>query len=171
MEDTTKEQAEQTHSAEEPGTETPTPDEKSDRDELKEASQQFFRTLIRAGVHLATTSVNMLPEDPGIFRERWARIYSWAGNVCTRTCGQCRYDRGRGEKGYGLIVITLPLDESLLVYRSKVALLHRPNSPVLTESCPAFCCNVREMISTALSRLRKEVFRTTSYRCASSDFR
>jgi len=63
MEDTTKEQAEQTHSAEGPGTETPTPDEKSDRDELKEASQQFFRTLIRAGVHLAMTSVNMLPEE------------------------------------------------------------------------------------------------------------
>ena len=63
MEDTTKEQAEQTHSAEGPGTETPTPDGKSDRDELKEASQQFFRTLIRAGVHLATTSVNMLPEE------------------------------------------------------------------------------------------------------------
>ncbi|MGZ3611980.1 MAG: hypothetical protein ACXWPS_14020 [Ktedonobacteraceae bacterium] len=58
MEDTTKEQAEQTHSAE-----TPTPEDKTDRDELKEASQQFFRTLIRAGVHLATTSVNMLPEE------------------------------------------------------------------------------------------------------------
>ena len=56
MEDTTKEQAEQ----------TPTPDEKSDRDELKEASQQFFRTLFQAGVHLARTSVNMLPEK---FRE------------------------------------------------------------------------------------------------------
>jgi hypothetical protein len=63
MEDTTKEQAEQTHSAEEPGTETPTPEDKSDRDELKEASQQFFRTLIRTGVHLARTSVNMLPEE------------------------------------------------------------------------------------------------------------
>ena len=59
MEDTTNEQAEQTHTAE-----TPTPDEKSDRDELKEASQQFFRTLFQAGVHLVRTSVNMLPEEP-----------------------------------------------------------------------------------------------------------
>ena len=64
MEDTKKEQAEQTHSAEGPGTETPTPDEKSDRDELKEASQQFFRTLFQAGVHLAMTPVKMLPEEP-----------------------------------------------------------------------------------------------------------
>lgn len=63
MEDTTKEQAERTHSAEEPGAEMPRPDEKSDRDELKEASQQFFRTFIQAGVHLARTSVNMLPEE------------------------------------------------------------------------------------------------------------
>ena len=64
MEDTTKEQAEKTHTAETPGTQTPTPDEKSDRDELKEASQQFFRTLFQAGVHLAMTPVNMLPEEP-----------------------------------------------------------------------------------------------------------
>ena len=63
MEDTTKEQAEQTYSAEKPDTETPTPGEKSDRDEIKEASQQFFRTLIRAGMQLAKTSVNMLPEE------------------------------------------------------------------------------------------------------------
>ena len=64
MEDTTKEQAEQTHSAKKAGTETHTPDEKSDRDELKEASQQFFRTLFQAGVHLAMAPVTMLPEEP-----------------------------------------------------------------------------------------------------------
>ena len=64
MVDTTNTQAEQTQRTEMPGTETPTPDEKSDRDELKEASQQFFRTLFQAGVHLARTSVNMLPEEP-----------------------------------------------------------------------------------------------------------
>lgn len=77
MEDTTKEQTEQTHAAEEPATETPTPGEKSDRDELKDASQQFFRTLIRAGVHLARTSVNMLPEES---REHFAS----AGREITR---------------------------------------------------------------------------------------
>jgi hypothetical protein len=64
MEDTTKEQAEQAHTTETPGKQTPTPDKKSDRDELKEASQQFFRTLFQAGAHLARTSVNMLPEEP-----------------------------------------------------------------------------------------------------------
>ena len=54
MEDTTNMQAEQ----------TPIPEEKTDRDELKEASQQFFRTLFRAVVHLAMTPVSMLPEEP-----------------------------------------------------------------------------------------------------------
>ena len=63
MVDPTNMQAEQTQTTETPGTETPTPDEKSERDELKEASQQFFRTLFQAGVHLASTSVNMLPEE------------------------------------------------------------------------------------------------------------
>jgi hypothetical protein len=57
-------QAEQTQTTETPGAQTPTPDEKTDRDELKEASQQFFRTLFRAGVHLAMTPVSMLPEEP-----------------------------------------------------------------------------------------------------------
>jgi hypothetical protein len=63
MEDTTNTQAEQTLTTEIPGTQTPTPDEKTDRDELKEASQQFFRTLLRAGVHLAMTPVSLLPEE------------------------------------------------------------------------------------------------------------
>jgi len=61
---TTKMQAEQAQTTGTPGTETPTPDEKSDRDELKEASQQFFRTLFRAGVHLAMAPVYMLPDEP-----------------------------------------------------------------------------------------------------------
>ena len=64
MENTTKEQAEQTQKKETPGTETPTPDGKTDRDELREASQQFIRTLLRAGVHLAMTPVSLLPEEP-----------------------------------------------------------------------------------------------------------
>jgi hypothetical protein len=64
MADTTKTQAEQAQTTEAPPTETPTPDEKSDRDELREASQQFFRTLFRAGVHLAMTPVYMLPAEP-----------------------------------------------------------------------------------------------------------
>jgi hypothetical protein len=63
MEDATNTQAEQTQTTETPGTQPPTPDEKTDRDELREASQQFVRTLLRAGVHLAMTPVSMLPEE------------------------------------------------------------------------------------------------------------
>jgi hypothetical protein len=47
-----------------PFTETPTPDEQSLRGELKEASQQFFSTLFRVGIHLALTPVSLLPEEP-----------------------------------------------------------------------------------------------------------
>ena len=66
MADTKNKQEEQaqTQTTETPGTETPIPDYKSDRDELKEASQQFFRTLFRAGVHVAMAPVYMLPEEP-----------------------------------------------------------------------------------------------------------
>ena len=64
MVDPTNMQAKQTQTTDTPGTQTPTPDEKTDRDELKEASQQFFRTLFRAGVHLAMTPVSKLPEEP-----------------------------------------------------------------------------------------------------------
>ncbi len=70
-------QTDQTQSTETPATETPAPDEKSDRDELKEASQQLLRTLLRAGVHLAMTPVSMLPEEP---REHFAS----AGREFTR---------------------------------------------------------------------------------------
>src|SRR6266513_2489363 len=73
MVDTTKMQAEQTQTTETPGTENPAPDEKSDREELKEASQQFFSTLFRVGVHLALTPVSMLPEEP---REHFAGAVS-----------------------------------------------------------------------------------------------
>jgi hypothetical protein len=64
MADTMTEQAEQTHTTQAAGTETPASGEKSDREELKEASQQLFSTLFRVGVHLALTPVNMLPAEP-----------------------------------------------------------------------------------------------------------
>ncbi|HLI06399.1 MAG TPA: hypothetical protein VKV40_07520 [Ktedonobacteraceae bacterium] len=47
-----------------PATKISAPDLKTDRDELKEASQQFLRTLVRTGVHLATKPVYMLPTEP-----------------------------------------------------------------------------------------------------------
>lgn len=62
MADTTKKPEEQTQSTEMP--DAGAPDKKSDSDELMEASQQFFRTLFRTGLHLAMTPVTMLPEEP-----------------------------------------------------------------------------------------------------------
>ena len=40
-----------------------TPDFKSDRDEVRHASEQFFRSLFRAGVHVAMAPVYILPEE------------------------------------------------------------------------------------------------------------
>jgi hypothetical protein len=47
-----------------PGTKATTPDEQSLRDELKEASQQFFSTLFRVGVRLTLTPMYLLPKEP-----------------------------------------------------------------------------------------------------------
>ena len=40
-----------------------TPDYKTDRDEVRHASEQFFRSLFRAGVHAALAPVYVLPEE------------------------------------------------------------------------------------------------------------
>src|SRR6266699_2612279 len=40
-----------------------TPDFKTDRDEVRQASEQFFRSLFRAGVHVAMAPVYILPEE------------------------------------------------------------------------------------------------------------
>jgi len=40
-----------------------TPDYKTDRDEVRHASEQFFRSLFRAGVHVAMAPVYVLPEE------------------------------------------------------------------------------------------------------------
>ena len=61
---TTKTQTEQTHTKASSGSETTTPGEQPLRDELKEASQQFFTTLFRVGVRLALAPVYLLPEEP-----------------------------------------------------------------------------------------------------------
>jgi hypothetical protein len=55
-----KAQEEQSQASQESGT----PNFKSDRDEVRNASQQFFRSLFRAGVHLAMAPVYVLPEEP-----------------------------------------------------------------------------------------------------------
>jgi hypothetical protein len=39
------------------------PDYKAERDEVRHASEQFFRTLFRAGVHVAMAPVYVLPEE------------------------------------------------------------------------------------------------------------
>ena len=62
---TTKTQTEQTHTKASSGTESTTPGEHPLRDELKEASQQFFNTLFRVGVRLALAPVYLLPKETG----------------------------------------------------------------------------------------------------------
>jgi hypothetical protein len=39
------------------------PDFKTDRDEVRHASEQFFRSLFRAGVHVAMAPMYVLPEE------------------------------------------------------------------------------------------------------------
>ena len=39
------------------------PDYKSDRDEVRNASEQFFRSLFRAGIHVVMAPVYVLPEE------------------------------------------------------------------------------------------------------------
>ena len=70
MTDSSDQQAEKTNTTEEPGTQRPAPDVQADFEELKEVSQHFFNTLVRAGMHLATTPVSQLPEEP---REHFAK--------------------------------------------------------------------------------------------------
>ena len=61
---TTKTQKEQTQHIETPGNEKTTPGERSLRDELREDSQHFFRTLFRMGVRLTLAPVYLLPKEP-----------------------------------------------------------------------------------------------------------
>ncbi len=61
---TTKTQKEQTQKIETHGAEKTTSGEQSFRDELREDSQQFFRTFFRMGVRLALAPVYLLPEEP-----------------------------------------------------------------------------------------------------------
>ncbi len=64
MADPTKNQAEQPQTTETPGVDAPTSEEKTNFDELRESSQQFFRSLFRTGVQVAMTPVSMLPQEP-----------------------------------------------------------------------------------------------------------
>ena len=57
LEDQTEEEQAKTSQA------SGTPDYKSDRDEVRQASEQFFRSLFRAGVHAALAPVYILPEE------------------------------------------------------------------------------------------------------------
>jgi hypothetical protein len=61
---TTKTQTEQASPLYTPTPRTPASDEQSLRDELEEASQQFFRTLLRVGVRLTLAPVYLLPREP-----------------------------------------------------------------------------------------------------------
>ena len=67
MADTKQKQAEnvqEENSQEEQTQASGIPDYKSDRDEVRHHSQQFFRSLFRAGIHVAMAPVYVLPEEP-----------------------------------------------------------------------------------------------------------
>ena len=83
---TTKTQKEQTQKKiETPGTEKTTPGEQSLRDELREDSQQFFRTLLRMGVRLSLAPVYLLASrTQEAFCKCRARIHSWVHFARTR---------------------------------------------------------------------------------------
>jgi hypothetical protein len=63
MADTTTVQAEQTYTTETSGTEIPTPAGQSDFEELRQASQHFFNTFVRALIHLARMPVSQMSEE------------------------------------------------------------------------------------------------------------
>jgi hypothetical protein len=67
------EQAEQANTNEASGNQRPASDVQADFEELKEASQHFFSTLVRVGIHLTTTPVSQLAEEP---REHFAKAVS-----------------------------------------------------------------------------------------------
>jgi hypothetical protein len=67
MAETKSKQAEQTQTTETPETETPgaeTSNYQADRDAILEATQQFVRSVLRAGIHMAIAPVNLLPPEP-----------------------------------------------------------------------------------------------------------
>jgi hypothetical protein len=64
MADPTKDPTEQPETTETPGGDAPASEEKTNFDELRESSQQFFRSLLRTGVQVAMTPVSMLPQEP-----------------------------------------------------------------------------------------------------------
>ncbi len=56
-------QAQQDELQEEQAQTSGMPDYRSDREEVRHASEQFFRSLFRAGVHVAMAPVYALPEE------------------------------------------------------------------------------------------------------------
>ena len=64
MADPTNIQAEQPQTTGIPGGDAPASEEKTNFDELRDSSQQFFRALFRTGVQVAMTPVSMLPDEP-----------------------------------------------------------------------------------------------------------
>lgn len=64
MADPTNSQAEQPGTTDMPGVDATASEEKTNFDELRESSQQFFRSLFRTGVQVAMTPVTMLPQEP-----------------------------------------------------------------------------------------------------------
>jgi hypothetical protein len=64
MADSTNNQAAQPLTTEVPGGASQASEDKTNFDELRDSSQQFFRALFRTGVQVAMTPVSMLPDEP-----------------------------------------------------------------------------------------------------------
>ena len=63
LDETVQETSAQQEAQEQTSQASGTPDFKSDRDEVRQASEQLFRSLFRAGVHVAMAPVYILPEE------------------------------------------------------------------------------------------------------------
>ena len=63
LDETVQETSAQQEAQEQTSQASGTPDFKTDRDEVRQASEQFFRSLFRAGVHVAMAPVYILPEE------------------------------------------------------------------------------------------------------------
>ena len=104
MVDPTNNQAEQPQTTEIPGIDAPASEEKTHFDELRESSQQFFRSLVRSGVQVAMTPVSMLPQEPRQhflsagreFSRGLATLAHELSNVFDRMAAEAK-EKGEGE--------------------------------------------------------------------------
>jgi hypothetical protein len=101
MDETTNERVEQVEATETPPNQISASDLKTDRDELMEVSQQFLRTLMRTGVHLATKPVYMLPKESRTHFVLAGREFSRGLSLLAHELTDALDKRVNGGKGNG----------------------------------------------------------------------